>query len=165
MISAREQFFANTAPTSAASVGLGIEIVGGMPPVYNSTTMPLKAANGNDGRRESKTTSNSQTDMHEHTAKVNTLEEKDAGRFSNLPSRDPVDMQFNNLSLTVNLGFRKGKGIENAKPIYQTFDNIFVLHHFYHLLILLMLLAIFYAIVTFYSQIHLHYYFIAGNSR
>ncbi|XP_005184543.2 ATP-binding cassette sub-family G member 4 [Musca domestica] len=108
MISAREQFFANTAPTSAASVGLGIEIVGGMPPVYNSTTMPLKAANGNDGRRESKTTSNSQTDMHEHTAKVNTLEEKDAGRFSNLPSRDPVDMQFNNLSLTVNLGFRKG---------------------------------------------------------
>ncbi|XP_061392278.1 ATP-binding cassette sub-family G member 4-like [Musca vetustissima] len=108
MISAREQFFANTGPTSGASVGLGIEIVSEMQPVYNSTTMPLKAANGNGSRRESKTPANSPVDTHPPTLNGNTLEEKDMGRFSNLPSREPVDMQFNNLSLTVNLGFRKG---------------------------------------------------------
>ncbi|XP_073824320.1 ATP-binding cassette sub-family G member 4 [Musca autumnalis] len=106
MLSAREQFFANTAPSSGASVGLGIEIVGEMQPVYNSTTMPLKSANGS--RRESKTPANSPVDTQEPMQNGNTLDGKEMERFSNLPSREPVDMQFNNLSLTVNLGFRKG---------------------------------------------------------
>jgi hypothetical protein len=31
--------------------------------------------------------------------------------FSRLPQRDPVDMQFENISYTASLGFRKGKAL------------------------------------------------------
>ncbi|XP_059222107.1 ATP-binding cassette sub-family G member 4 [Stomoxys calcitrans] len=107
MLSARDQFYSNAA-SPAAAVGLGIEVVGEMQPVYHSTTMPLTATNGYDSRRESKTTPNSTNDSHVPALNGKSLREKDMERFSNLPSREPVDMEFNNLSLTVNLGFRKG---------------------------------------------------------
>ncbi|XP_075151469.1 ATP-binding cassette sub-family G member 4 [Haematobia irritans] len=108
MLSAREQFFSNTGPSTAAGVGLGIEVVGELQPVYNSTTTPMTATNGYGSRRESKTVVNTSVDTQVPMSNGKSSKEKDVGRFSNLPSREPVDMEFNSLSLTVNLGFRKG---------------------------------------------------------
>lgn len=112
MSSARDQFFSGTAPSSAA-IGLGVEIVSSPPPpVYNTTTMPLLSSsnghlnlrNGTGGR----TPANSPTEPQPPTT-IKSEIAKDGGRFSNLPSREPIDMEFKNLSLTVKLGFRKGK--------------------------------------------------------
>ncbi|XP_037959032.1 uncharacterized protein LOC119688423 [Teleopsis dalmanni] len=130
MISARDKFFASSG-SSTSALGLGIEVVDTTPTsVYNPTTMPL--SNGTtDSKRTKSTTftvtnttvpmtqshlgSSSQTqavsavsaEEENDPNKQNGVEELDRIPFSNLPSRDPVDMEFKDLSLTVNMGFTK----------------------------------------------------------
>lgn len=108
MLSARDQFFSATAPTSAG-IGLGVEVISELqPPVYNVTTMPLISSNGHvEYKNGGKTPANSPVESQ--TPKLNGEMRKDNGRFSNLPAREPIDMEFKNLSLTVKLGFRKGE--------------------------------------------------------
>ncbi|KAI8119326.1 ATP-binding cassette sub-family G member 1 [Lucilia cuprina] len=107
MLSARDQFFSTTAPSTAA-MGLGLEVVSeSQPPVYNTTTMPLLTSNGHlDYKNGGRTPANSPVETQAPTLKSEMA--KDNGRFSNLPTREPIDMEFKNLSLTVNLGFRRG---------------------------------------------------------
>lgn len=106
MLSARDQFLSSTT-SSTAGIGLGVEIVSSsqQPPVYSSTTMPLVSSNGHMEKTNGRTPANSPVDTQIPKIKSVT----DNGRFSNLPSRNPIDMEFKNLSLTVKLGFRKGK--------------------------------------------------------
>lgn len=116
MLTARDRFFAD-ATSNTAGIGLGVEIVsdGPSPPVYNPTTMPLGSTNGlnrnNGNGAGGKTPANSPLDIQAPKLETNykLLPQKETERFSNLPSREPVDMDFKNLSLTVKLGFRRGK--------------------------------------------------------
>ncbi|XP_055683554.1 ATP-binding cassette sub-family G member 4 [Lutzomyia longipalpis] len=64
------------------------------PSVYKSTTIPYdKGPNGTAGQNES-------------PPEEQSLEVK---RFSNLPQREPVDIQFKDITYTVSVGFRKEK--------------------------------------------------------
>ena len=68
------------------------------PPVYNPTTIPLHdlSSNGNGSSTNGK---------HE----MSSMQEKEKLKtFSNLPERTPVDIQFKDITYTVNVGFRKG---------------------------------------------------------
>lgn len=76
-------------------------------PVYNTTTVPISngkhhngvmngVTNGSNGNGHHPVEEDSDSDMNLDT------------HLTNLPHRDPVDMEFKDLSLTVNLGFRKG---------------------------------------------------------
>ncbi|XP_067621969.1 ATP-binding cassette sub-family G member 4 isoform X1 [Eurosta solidaginis] len=129
MLSAREQFLtSSTASTSA--LGLGIEIIDQRSvPVYNSTTVPLTTLNGlqNNGHTfVSAPPTNAvhqTTDIHveqrlpqhlpqksNNSNNCNGLAEQSYDEpFSNLPARQPVDIEFKELSLTVQMGFIKGK--------------------------------------------------------
>ncbi|KAM7352809.1 ATP-binding cassette sub-family G member 4 isoform 1-T4 [Cochliomyia hominivorax] len=106
MLSARDQFFSGTAPSSAG-IGLGVEVVSSPPPpVYKSTTVPLLSSNGHlDYKNGGRTPANSPVETKPPTIKSEMAENN--GRFSNLPSREPIDMEFKNLSLTVKLGFKR----------------------------------------------------------
>lgn len=70
--------------------------------VYRSTTMPI-----NNNRGESLKNGRSQS-IHNREGNGENGVQKPP-QFSNLPSREPIDLQFKDVVYTVNLGFRKGK--------------------------------------------------------
>lgn len=126
MLSAREQFFSpSTAPASA--LGLGIEVVDQQStPVYSQTTVPLTSvhgwrnggsvfasapsANGNEPHKDHQQTKIQPLITNKSNGYTNDSTEKNCVEpFSNLPSRQPVDIEFKELSLTVQMGFGKGK--------------------------------------------------------
>lgn len=126
MLSAREQFFApSTLPASA--LGLGIEVVDQRSTtVYSPTTVPLTSVHGwrNGGsvfasapsRNGNKAHSDQQLSQlqslmaNSSNGCTNGSKNKNSDEpFSNLPSRLPVDIEFKELSLTVQMGFGKGK--------------------------------------------------------
>lgn len=111
MLSARDQFFSGTT-SSTAAMGLGFEVIAeNQSPVYNATTMPLLALNGRHQiTNGTRTPANSPIETPAPPV-LKSQTAKDNGGFSNLPAREPIDMEFKNLSLTVQLGFRKGKPI------------------------------------------------------
>ncbi|XP_064548464.1 ATP-binding cassette sub-family G member 4 isoform X2 [Drosophila montana] len=123
MLSAREQFF-NDGGT--AGIGLGIEIGESGTSragrgVYNATTVPMTSANSWRNGQTSTATSTSTTPTAAPVlaiAKQAALEPVAEGEedvhfntdaLSNLPAREPVDIEFKELSLTVNLGFNRGE--------------------------------------------------------
>uniref|UniRef100_A0A1B0ABB5 ABC transporter domain-containing protein n=1 Tax=Glossina pallidipes TaxID=7398 RepID=A0A1B0ABB5_GLOPL len=123
MLTAREEFFAGITPATA-TIGVGIELLSNdaNPPtqtVYNPTTLPLSTSNGKSYTNGVHTSLNGSATNHTtqlviktngHTInKSNDSNDDEINPFSNLPCREPVDLEFKNLSLTVNLGFRKGK--------------------------------------------------------
>ncbi|XP_055710760.1 ATP-binding cassette sub-family G member 4 [Phlebotomus papatasi] len=70
------------------------------PPVYKSTTIPYdKGSDPNGTIQHSNNTGNNQNE--------NGIVELKS--FSNLPVRDPVDIQFKDITYCVNVGFRQGK--------------------------------------------------------
>ncbi|XP_017095715.2 ATP-binding cassette sub-family G member 4 [Drosophila bipectinata] len=125
MATTREQFlFGNE--SGVAGLGLGIEI--GEAPnsrVYNATTEPVSSAGGRRNGQPSTTTtvtptsaptppqawySNGSTASNQPPLEPVEEEEVhfDTDALNNLPAREPVDMEFKELSLTVNLGFKRG---------------------------------------------------------
>lgn len=124
MLSAREQFFNSDGGTPG--IGLGIEIgeSGTAKPgrgVYNSTTVPMTSAsswrNGHTNTT-STTTPTGAAPIAAAAAKQPPLEPVveveedfniDTNALSNLPPREPVDIEFKELSLTVKLGFKRGE--------------------------------------------------------
>ncbi|KAH8327956.1 hypothetical protein KR067_002200 [Drosophila pandora] len=125
MATTREQFlFGNE--NGVAGLGLGIEI--GEAPnsrVYNATTEPVSSAGGRRNGQPSTTTTVTPTSAptppqagytNGSTASklppLEPVEEEevhfDTDALNNLPAREPVDMEFKELSLTVNLGFKRG---------------------------------------------------------
>lgn len=127
MATTREQFlFGNE--SGVAGLGLGIEI--GEAPnsrVYNATTEPVSSAGGRRNGQPSTTTtvtptsaptppqagySNGSTATKQPPLEPVEEEEVhfDTDALNNLPAREPVDMEFKELSLTVKLGFKRGKG-------------------------------------------------------
>ncbi|XP_062142467.1 ATP-binding cassette sub-family G member 4 [Drosophila sulfurigaster albostrigata] len=133
MLSAREQFFNSDGGT--AGIGLGIEVGESSTSkagrgVYNATTEPMTNASswGNGGTNTATNaapaaiaTSNvtaTPTSSQVAAVKQTPLEPVDEGEeevlfdtdaLSNLPCRDPVDIEFKELSLTVKLGFNRGE--------------------------------------------------------
>lgn len=67
-------------------------------PVYNSTTVPI--LNNKELMNNGRLPLNNGSSGSESFKFSN---------FTNLPSREPVDLQFKDVSYTVNLGFHKGK--------------------------------------------------------
>lgn len=123
MLTAREEFFAGITPATAA-IGVGIELLSNdtnppTQPVYNPTTLPLSTSNGKSYTNGVHSSLNGSATNHTtqlviktngHTInKSNDSNDDEINPFSNLPCREPVDLEFKSLSLTVNLGFRKGK--------------------------------------------------------
>ncbi|XP_002065683.2 ATP-binding cassette sub-family G member 4 [Drosophila willistoni] len=129
MLNAREQFFnGGNGDGSVAGLGLGIEITeygvsnGGR--VYNTTTVPMTSAsswrttttttNSTGNATASTTPSSAQVSSSAVVTKtpLEPVAEEDVhfdtDALSNLPARDPVDIEFKELSLTVNLGFNRG---------------------------------------------------------
>jgi len=127
MLSAREQFFNSNDGT--AGIGLGIEIGESSTSkagrgVYNATTVPMTSASSwRNGQGTTSTTvpptvtvtpTSTQIAAVKQTPlePVNEGEEEvhfDMDALSNLPGRDPVDIEFKDLSLTVKLGFHRGE--------------------------------------------------------
>lgn len=69
-------------------------------PVYNSTTIPMSSIiNGNSNYTSIPTNEPSNRPEDDYVLKP----------FSNLPAREPVDIQFKDVSYTVNVGFRQGR--------------------------------------------------------
>lgn len=69
------------------------------PPVYKSTTIPYdKGSDPNGTIQHSNNSGNNQNE--------NGIVELKS--FSNLPVRDPVDIQFKDITYCVNVGFRQG---------------------------------------------------------
>ncbi|XP_026844933.1 ATP-binding cassette sub-family G member 4 [Drosophila persimilis] len=128
MPTAREQFF--NAGDGVAGIGLGIEIgEADSGRVYNATTVPMTSAsswrNGQTSTATSTTFSSAPTSApsppqvaYSNGAAAikqppleSVAEEEvhfDSDALNNLPAREPVDIEFKELSLTVNLGFNRG---------------------------------------------------------
>ncbi|KAH8393163.1 ATP-binding cassette sub-family G member 4 [Drosophila serrata] len=126
MATAREQFLFGS-DNGVAGLGLGIEI-GEVTPsrVYNATTVPVTSAGGWRNGQSSTTTnvvtppsvstppqvaySNGSTASKQPPLEPVEEEEVhfDIDALNNLPAREPVDMEFKELSLTVKLGFNRG---------------------------------------------------------
>ncbi|XP_023177520.2 ATP-binding cassette sub-family G member 4 [Drosophila hydei] len=122
MLSAREQFFNSDGGTPG--IGLGIEIgeSGTAKPgrgVYNATTVPMTSASSwRNGQTNTTTTATPTGAAPIASSKQTPLEPVvedeedfhiDTNALSNLPPRDPVDIEFKELSLTVKLGFNRGE--------------------------------------------------------
>lgn len=127
MLSAREQFFNSNEGT--AGIGLGIEIGESSTSqagrgVYNATTVPMTNASSwrkgqtNTVANATPTVSATPASSQVVTVKQAALEPVAEGEedvhfdmdaLSNLPGRDPVDIEFKDLSLTVKLGFNRGE--------------------------------------------------------
>lgn len=68
-------------------------------PVYNSTTIPMSnVTNGNGTYSSIPTNEPSKRPEDDYVLRP----------FSNLPAREPVDIQFKDVSYTVKVGFRQG---------------------------------------------------------
>ncbi len=75
--------------------------------VYRSTTVPI-----NNNRSELPKNERSQPSTNPNGSGENGMNGVHRQpQFSNLPSRDPIDLQFKDVGYTVNLGFRKGMKI------------------------------------------------------
>lgn len=70
--------------------------------VYKSTTVPI-----NNNRGEVLKNDRSQSSNNREGNGENDIHKRP--QFSNLPSREPIDLQFKDVAYTVNMGFRKGK--------------------------------------------------------
>lgn len=77
------------------------------PPVYNSTTVPFSVQIQN-GKSHYQNGNGVNGNGNGHLPVEGDSDDEDT-HFSNLPHREPVDIEFRDLSLTVNLGFRKGE--------------------------------------------------------
>lgn len=120
MLSAREQFF-NDGGT--AGIGLGIEIGESSTSkagrgVYNATTVPMTSANSwRNGQTSSTPTAAPVVAAAKPQAALEPVAEAEGEEdvhfntdaLSNLPAREPVDIEFKELSLTVKLGFNRGE--------------------------------------------------------
>ncbi|KAH8334078.1 hypothetical protein KR059_006478 [Drosophila kikkawai] len=112
MATAREQFLFGS-DNGVAGLGLGIEI-GEVTPsrVYNTTTVPVTSAGGWRNGQSSTTTSAVNGSTTSKQPPLEPVEEEevhfDIDALNNLPAREPVDMEFKELSLTVKLGFNRG---------------------------------------------------------
>lgn len=78
------------------------------PPVYNSTTAPIPIQNGNGKSFHHNGVSNG-NGLHPPPTEDEHSDFDVDSHLANLPRREPVDIEFKELSLTVNLGFRKGE--------------------------------------------------------
>ncbi|GAB0089083.1 ATP-binding cassette sub-family G member 4 [Sergentomyia squamirostris] len=74
------------------------------PPVYKSTTVPFEKGNAQNG-----TVEHSPDARDTGSPLINSEDTMELRAFSNLPSREPVDIQFKDVTYSVNVGFRKGK--------------------------------------------------------
>ncbi|XP_017120884.1 ATP-binding cassette sub-family G member 4 [Drosophila elegans] len=119
MATPREQFLFGS-DNGVAGLGLGIEIgevTSGR--VYNSTTVPMNSRNGQTSAPPSATPPPVPTQpqvAYSNGSKQSALEPVeeeevhfDTDALNNLPAREPVDMEFRELSLTVKLGFNRGE--------------------------------------------------------
>lgn len=117
MLSAREQFFNSDGGT--AGIGLGIEIGESSTSkagrgVYNATTVAVTKDQANKAAATPNATtppSNKQAQL-EPVVEGGEAEEElhfDTDALSNLPPRQPMDIEFKELSLTVKLGFNRGE--------------------------------------------------------
>ncbi|KAH8410018.1 hypothetical protein KR009_004216 [Drosophila setifemur] len=116
MATAREQFLFGS-DNGVAGLGLGIEIgevTSGR--VYNTTTVPV-ARNGQSSPRIIVPPTPPQVAYGNGSnaskqPPLEPVEEEelhfDTDALNNLPAREPVDMEFKELSLTVSLGFKRG---------------------------------------------------------
>jgi hypothetical protein len=68
-------------------------------PVYKSTTVPIERKKSNVDRNPS-LKNNFTSDL-----------ELQIRPFQNLPAREPVDIQFKDVTYTVSVGFRKGESV------------------------------------------------------
>ncbi|XP_035783488.1 ATP-binding cassette sub-family G member 4-like [Anopheles albimanus] len=75
-------------------------------PVYNSTTVPLHRK---DSRNMDQAVIRNNTSSNGAFPSSNHDVEGHARPFQNLPAREPVDIQFKDVSYVVDLGFRKGQ--------------------------------------------------------
>lgn len=81
-------------------------------PVYNSTTVPLNRKDSrhlepvlnNTGHGNHNNNNNNSSHLQSH----NDIEAHHIRPFQNLPAREPVDIQFKDVSYCVSMGFRKG---------------------------------------------------------
>lgn len=69
--------------------------------VYKSTTVPI-----NNNRGEVLKNDRSQSSNNRDGDGENGVHRQP--QFSNLPSREPIDLQFKDVAYSVNMGFRKG---------------------------------------------------------
>jgi len=122
MATPREQFLFGS-DNGVAGLGLGIEI-GEVTSsrVYNSTTVPVGNSGGWRNAQSSVTPPPIPTPPQVNYTNGNApskqpplepvVEEEvhfDTDALNNLPAREPVDMEFKELSLTVKLGFNRGE--------------------------------------------------------
>lgn len=80
--------------------------------VYKSTTVPI-----NNNRGEVLKNDRSQSTNNRDGSGENGVHRQP--QFSNLPSREPIDLQFKDVAYTVNLGFRKGMNFYNLISAVQ----------------------------------------------
>lgn len=71
--------------------------------VYRSTTVPINNNRGELLKNDRSQSSNYRGDENGENGVYK------QPQFSNLPSREPIDLQFKDIVYTVNMGFRKGK--------------------------------------------------------
>lgn len=71
--------------------------------VYKSTTVPI---NNNRGEVIKNDRPHSINNIRENENGENGVHKRP--QFSNLPSREPIDLQFKDVAYTVSMGFRKG---------------------------------------------------------
>lgn len=79
-------------------------------PVYGATTVPLnrKDSRNLDQAMVFNNTSHGHNNNNGHCQSHNDIEAHHIRTFQNLPSCEPVDIQFKDVSYCVNMGFRKG---------------------------------------------------------
>lgn len=116
MLSAREQFFNSDVGT--AGIGIGIEL-GEVSTsqsgrgVYNATTVAVTKGQTNSAVATPSVTATPLAPLEPVVeAGEGEGEEElhfDTDALSNLPARQPVDIEFKELSLTVKLGFNRGE--------------------------------------------------------
>jgi len=124
MATSREQFLFGS-DNGVAGLGLGIEIgevTSGR--VYNTTTVPVTNSGGWRHAQSSVTPppiptppqvtyTNGSSATASKQPPLEPVEEEevhfDTDALNNLPAREPVDMEFRDLSLTVKLGFNRGE--------------------------------------------------------
>lgn len=113
MLSAKEKFFLGTAhPTTTPVPGLGVDLA-----IVEDRQQPVRPSTLTNGRATKLVQTDIEMDsdrgvaveqgIQKDTDSSNSPKEANGG-LSNLPSHQPVDMEFKNLSLTVKLGFRRG---------------------------------------------------------